>query len=385
MYYKNSLAYKYPKLCKEWDYKKNILTPEKILYNSKKVIMWICANGHSYKMRVYRKTSKYDKCPKCKRINGNYISDSKRLLSEWDYNANKDLCPNNIGLGSARKVAWKCKNGHSFLTSPNNRKNGSNCPSCSGNKVSLKNSLKNKYPKLCKEWDYKKNTIDINNISFGSNKKAWWICPSCHYSYLATVLHRTGGSNCPCCSGRVVIRKTSLGYLYKKILNEWDFSRNKIDPYKISPGSKKKVNWICKKGHRWMAQVSNRTHGNNCPLCKKVILKNGTKCDSKVEAYFYLKLKQKFNIVRHNLKYPSFLNKNIGNRKYDFFIPKINKYIEVTGFNKNSYLSFKDYKEYKRNIEIKKRFVEKVLKAKFEFRQYKLSEKDKKFVERYLK
>ncbi len=40
------------------------------------------------------------------------------------------------------------------------------------------------------------------------------------------------------------------------------------DPSRLTPGSNKKMSWICKDGHRWDAYVNNRTKvGTRCPYC----------------------------------------------------------------------------------------------------------------------
>ena len=63
----------------------------------------------------------------------------------------------------------------------------------------------------------------------------------------------------------------------QNLMNEWDYKnndKNGYDPYKIKTGSSQKVHWICAKGHRWIASVSNRARGTTCPYCSnKKILK----------------------------------------------------------------------------------------------------------------
>lgn len=51
------------------------------------------------------------------------------------------------------------------------------------------------------------------------------------------------------------------------LLQEWNWSRNKIQPEEISRGSGVVVWWKCKEGHEWKAKVYSRTHGRNCPYC----------------------------------------------------------------------------------------------------------------------
>ena len=79
-----------------------------------------------------------------------------------------------------------------------------------------------------------------------SNKKMPWICKSGH-SYDAMIISRTsGGSGCPYCAGNLPIPgETDLQTLHPEIASEaygWD-------PVTVKPGSSKKLNWKCSKGH----------------------------------------------------------------------------------------------------------------------------------------
>lgn len=56
------------------------------------------------------------------------------------------------------------------------------------------------------------------------------------------------------------------------LLKEWDYKDNfqelKITPIDISPGSNKKVYWICEKGHIWQTRIYSRTKYNHkCIYC----------------------------------------------------------------------------------------------------------------------
>lgn len=54
-----------------------------------------------------------------------------------------------------------------------------------------------------------------------------------------------------------------------ELLEQWDRSGNlPLTPEEISRGSKQKVWWQCRQGHRWQAKVNNRTTGHTgCPYC----------------------------------------------------------------------------------------------------------------------
>ena len=67
----------------------------------------------------------------------------------------------------------------------------------------------------------------------------------------------------------------SLAEKCPELVSEWHPTKNgDLKPTDISYGSDRKVWWQCEKGHSWQARISNRIHGNNCPVCigKKVLV-----------------------------------------------------------------------------------------------------------------
>ena len=139
------------------------------------------------------------------------------------------------------------------------------------------NDLKTKCPEIAKEWNYEKNTIKPDEISFCSGKKVWWKCEKGH-SYEASVGNRIKGTGCPYCAGQKVLKGyNDLLSQYSEIAKEWDYERNHINPDEITAKSGKKVWWICSKGHSWKSVVANRTKNGNrgCPTCANRILLKG--------------------------------------------------------------------------------------------------------------
>ena len=55
--------------------------------------------------------------------------------------------------------------------------------------------------------------------------------------------------------------------LPKKLVDEWDFEKNKVTPFDVNAFSYKKAWWVCKKGHSFEMVVSKRVNGRNCPYC----------------------------------------------------------------------------------------------------------------------
>ena len=132
----NDLGTVFPDIYKVWDYKNNNgKTPKDFTgkYSNKKIFL-ICENGHSYKTSI----SEYTRgrgCPVCANkqivIGFNDLATTHpKLASEWDYNKNGDLTPQQVTHGSDLKVWWKCEHGHSWKAVISSRALGRGCPDC---------------------------------------------------------------------------------------------------------------------------------------------------------------------------------------------------------------------------------------------------------------
>lgn len=246
-----------------------------------------------------------------------FISDYPELIKEFDFKKNSELIPHNISKGSNKKIWWICKKcKFSFKALVNNRtSSNSGCPACAGKVVSTKNSLSINFPKLTKEWS-SKNKEDINNFSYGSDKKIWWVCKDCKYEYKSAISKRVAGRGCPSCGGKVVTPKNRFSTLYPELLKEIHPTRNKeFFPSKYSYGSHKVIWWICEKKHEWKAPIKRRTNGSGCPHCKPHT--------SRAELRIYSELKGLFKDVTNREKLKGI--------EIDIFVPCIKLGIEYDG------------------------------------------------------
>jgi DNA-directed RNA polymerase subunit RPC12/RpoP len=146
--------------------------------------------------------------------------------------------------------------------------------------VEINNILIKKDPEGCKEWDYKRNSklnIFPDKITYGSNKKVFWICPKKH-SYEMPIKAHTKGTRCPYCAGKkVLIGFNDLLTIKPSVKSEWDYEKNdklNIYPNKITAHSGKTVWWICDKKHSYKAPVVRHMKGHGCPYCggKKIMV-----------------------------------------------------------------------------------------------------------------
>ena len=206
----------------------------------------------------------------------NCISNTNpEVLKEWNYEKNNliGVTPENITNGSALKIWWKCEKGHDYMATISTKINqNTGCPYCSNKKILRGfNDFATKYPELLKEWDYEKNKINPYEITYGSVRKVWWLCPKGH-SYNSTILNRLKNCNCPICSGHQVLPGyNDIATLFPNLLKEWNYKKNNelgLDPTLLGKGYDKKVWWICDKGHEWFVSINSRTsHNTKCPYC----------------------------------------------------------------------------------------------------------------------
>ena len=288
LYYKtlkkeNSVAYKNIKLFNEWNYKKNNgLNPEFFDVSSRYKVWWICEKGHEWEATIDSR-NRGNGCPYCsgqKAIKGENDLETlyPELMKEWDSSKNGNLNPKELLPKSEKRVWWICPKGHEYEANISNRTNGTNCPYCSGKKVlkgfnDLKTwSIVNKQKYLIDEFDYQKNDFDIDEITSGSGKKVWWICPKGH-SYKTFLTHRTKMfTGCPYCSHKKLLSGyNDLVSTHPLIAKEWDYEKNNpIKPCEVMAGSNNKKYWfICNDGHSFESTLLNRKKGNGCPICRK--------------------------------------------------------------------------------------------------------------------
>lgn len=212
----NDLATKFPKIAKEWHPKLNDFSPNDIIAVSLKKVWWLCPNGHEFKQSIYQRTTQGHNCPICcnnKLLTGynDLATNFPEIAKEWHPTKNGNLKPKDVKACSKNNVWWICPNGHEFKQSISKRTSrNQSCPYCSNHKA-LKgfNDFESKYPDIAKEWHPQKNGgLRPFDVTYGSGKKVWWICPIGH-EYQAIVKDRgQRQSKCPICNSR---NSTSFG------------------------------------------------------------------------------------------------------------------------------------------------------------------------------
>lgn len=282
----NLLKDKYSELLNEWDYEKNRelgIDINMVTCGSSIKAWWECSvcNG-LYEMTVKNRTAGHG-CPYC--IDRKVLRGFNDLLtcfpelvkSEWDWvrNDKNGLKPDEITKTSCIKTWWRCKQcRNSFKMSPSDRNRGRGCPYCAGRKVMKGfNDLASCYPKLVKyEWDYEKNEISPDEITYGVRKKTWWHCAAYHHEYMMSVSNRIKGHGCPYCAGKKALRGfNDLQSCYPELMQEWNWNANNnagIKPDEITGGSTIEACWHCTTCNGdYMMAIRMKTKGIGCPYC----------------------------------------------------------------------------------------------------------------------
>lgn len=266
-----SFAGLFPQLLTEWDYLKNgMLNPYSISVKSGKRVWWICEKGHEYIASIDSRVGREGDgtgCPYCagQKVLSGYNDLQTRfpaIATEWDYELNGHIKPDSCMPYSAKKVWWKCRNGHSYQSSIASRtKMGSGCPYCAGKRV-IKgiNDFESKFPEIASEWCYEMNE-DLLPSQFApaSHKKVWWSCPKGH-TYCASISSRTRKdhvSGCPYCSNQKVLAGfNDLKTRFPEVAQLWHPTKNgDLMPNSVAPFSTKKVWWLDSSGKEYERRI----------------------------------------------------------------------------------------------------------------------------------
>ncbi len=271
----NSLGIKYPAITSEWNAERNGgLTPYMFYPGSTEKIWWICEKGHEWQASIVSRCLNGTGCPYCSGVKviageSDLLSQNPYLASEWNYQRNGSLIPEQVSAKSNKIVWWKCQNGHEWQASVTNRAKGSGCPYCSEKKaIPGVNDLQTLIPELAQEWNFDKNgSLMPYSVRPGSGKKVWWRCSKGH-EWETSICSRSNGTGCPICAGKqLLVGYNDLESQRPDLAKEWNYDKNSISPKDIYMRSSKKMWWRCEKGHEWEAIVLSRYNGTGCPIC----------------------------------------------------------------------------------------------------------------------
>ena len=265
----------------EFDVDLNKTTPDFVAKFSNKLVWWRCSVNpdHTWEKKVYDRTKKGSPCPKCREERIGSLADRyPGLAKQFDVELNGITPDRMLANRSHREYSWRCPEGpdHVWPAALDTRIAGHGCPCCTGQQLSVTNSLASLYPEVAEQFDFEENGITPDQVIAGSGVSYSWSCPAGpDHKWEATPNDRTakrGGTGCPCCQGLKPSVTNSLASLYPELAKEFDGEANGITPDEVVAGSNKHYSWRCSKNpdHIWPATPNARTakrRGTGCPHC----------------------------------------------------------------------------------------------------------------------
>ena len=168
-----------------------------------------------------------------------------------------------------------------------------------------------------------KYTYDIGNYVNNSTKLTI-TCPE-HGDFQQTprdhIHSQAGCSTCAITKRQetklkiLIESKQTLGDLYPELLKQWDYERNDVDPFCISPHTKIHVHWVCVRGHKTFSSLTNKVNGSGCKYCSSGV--------SKLELNVYSLIKAMFDDALWSVR--------LYGMEADIYIPSLDSVIEVDG------------------------------------------------------
>ncbi len=124
-----------------------------------------------------------------------------------------------------------------------------------------------KHPELIPEWSERNAPVKVTDVTYGSNKKYWWI-GRCGHEWLASPKSRHSGERCPYCAGmRVLEGFNDLASVRPELAVEWSSGNAPLLPTQVNAQSHRKVKRKGLCGHEWEAEIRARVKGTGCPYC----------------------------------------------------------------------------------------------------------------------
>ena len=136
----NDFATRFPDIAAQWHpTKNNALRPEQVAANSNRSVWWQCEQGHTWRAPVGRRVQFATGCPYCtgrKVLPGfnDLASLEPQVAAQWDTERNGSLRPDQVTVGSGKRVWWRCEEGHVWKAKVYSRtgKMRTGCPVCAG-------------------------------------------------------------------------------------------------------------------------------------------------------------------------------------------------------------------------------------------------------------
>jgi hypothetical protein len=243
--------------------------PSKIGLWSKHRVPWKCTEGHIWEQVVKERVRQKIGCPVCSNLMvflgfNDLLTVRPEIASEadgWD--------PSTIVFSSSKIKRWKCKQGHTWSATVEQRyRKGTRCRICS-----QKNKGWTRLPKLINSHpnliDYVKLEV-LEKYTFKSTQRITLPCDKGHSYQMTLRSLAKRGPFCTVCSGRILLKGVNdFASQYPEVASEaygWD-------PTATFKSSKVNRKWKCPIGHIYESSIQTRVRGyiqkkgNGCAFC----------------------------------------------------------------------------------------------------------------------
>jgi len=262
-----------PKLAAQWHpWKNKSLTPVNVTPNSTKRVWWKCEKGHEWQAKIAQRAYGLG-CPFCagRKPSPDYClaAVNPKLAREWHPDKNGNLTPDKVTPHSGQKVWWKCKRGHEWQAKVNGRQSGTGCRICSYLDMKERDQLAYESPELAEEWHPTANgDLTPFDVTACSGRRVWWMCKKGHEWEACIGSRFRYKSGCPYCSNNKVCSDNCLATVNPDLAKQWHPTKNgDLKPTQVTGKTRKKVWWMCERGHSWEAIILHRAYGHGCPYC----------------------------------------------------------------------------------------------------------------------
>lgn len=276
----NDLMTMNPKIANEWNYNKNEESPDTVFNTSNKKVWWICPKGHEYQAKISNRTALGRGCPTCNKER--HTSFPEQIIYYYVRDVFPDAINNYKDKITKKEIDIyipKLKIGIEYDGYYFHK-----------NKI-IKDTEKDDYfsslgIKIIRIKEVE--TIDEVNTNKNEENIIYVCCKSNFFIAMKKVLIELAmklnikdiwdNVDIHNDSTDIIInmytkeKSNSLSMLYPKLLESWNWEKNRgLNPEFIPAVSGKKVWWKCPKcNHEWQARISHRTKRNHgCPQCSK--------------------------------------------------------------------------------------------------------------------
>lgn len=174
-----------PQLSAEFNPDKNgSLTPDTVIAGTNRRLWWRCERGHEWQASGSNR-ERGTGCPFCsnRRVLAGFndMATTRPDLAAEFHDSLNTCTPRDVVAGTSRRLWWKCKRGHEWRASGDNRSKGSKCCFCSHRALHADNSLAATRADLVASWHPSLNgAMTPHDVIAGTKRQIFWLCSRGH-------------------------------------------------------------------------------------------------------------------------------------------------------------------------------------------------------------